>query len=162
MLQDERGQSLVEFALLTPLLLIILLGVIEFGRAIDAAHSMASLSREGANIAARGTPLDTVVAVVLANGSDLVLALSGGVVASEVRVDTGAASVTAQAHSAGFAGRSRMGRVGDRALALDSLGLIDGQTHYIVEIFHHHTAVTPLQHLLGFGVPDTLYDRAVF
>lgn len=92
----------------------------------------------------------------------IALPQSGGVIASQLRVDTGVASIATQVPSAGYAGRSRLGRVGDAVFVLDSLGLIDGQTHYVVEIFIHQGRLAPLQNLLGFGVPDTLYDRAIF
>jgi Flp pilus assembly protein TadG len=46
-----RGQSLVEFALVLPLFLIMLMAVIDVGRAIWAQNSLASAAREGARYA---------------------------------------------------------------------------------------------------------------
>ena len=161
-LADERGQSLIEFALLGPILVILLLGLVEFGRAIDSTHSLTTLSREAANLAARGTPLDTVADLVMSGGSDIGLPTFGGVIVSDVRVDTGAVTVHAQVARGGYAGRSRLGEVGERAPLLETLGLVDGQTRYLVELFFRHAHVTPLRNLLGFGVPDTLYTRAMF
>jgi len=43
---SESGQDLVEFALILPLLLLILLGIIEFGIAILHYNSVANVSRE--------------------------------------------------------------------------------------------------------------------
>lgn len=43
-----RGQSLVEFALLLPLLLLIVLGVADLGRAFQALIAVTNASREGA------------------------------------------------------------------------------------------------------------------
>jgi Flp pilus assembly protein TadG len=45
------GQSLVEFALVLPLFLVMLMGVIDVGRAIWAQNSLASAAREGARFA---------------------------------------------------------------------------------------------------------------
>jgi hypothetical protein len=42
----ERGQELVEFALLLPLLLMLLLGIAEFGLAVLAYNSISNISRE--------------------------------------------------------------------------------------------------------------------
>lgn len=53
--QCSRGQSLVEFALLLPLLLAVALGVVDFGRAILFSNMLVNISREGANLAARTT-----------------------------------------------------------------------------------------------------------
>jgi hypothetical protein len=44
----ERGQELVEFALLLPLLLLIAFGVLDLGRAFHASITIANAAREGA------------------------------------------------------------------------------------------------------------------
>ncbi len=44
----ERGQSLVELAIMLPILLIILLGVVDFGRVFYAYVTITNASREGA------------------------------------------------------------------------------------------------------------------
>jgi hypothetical protein len=49
--RDERGQAVTEMALLLPLLLVILLGVIEFATAIQQAMTIAAATREGARVA---------------------------------------------------------------------------------------------------------------
>lgn len=50
---DRRsGQALVEFALVVPLLLILILGVVEFGRAWNAYQVVTDAAREGARISA--------------------------------------------------------------------------------------------------------------
>jgi Flp pilus assembly protein TadG len=46
--RDEGGASLVEFALVAPLLLLLLFGVADFGRFIAASSAINSASREGA------------------------------------------------------------------------------------------------------------------
>ncbi len=57
LLRSDSGQGLVEFSLALPIILIILLGMVEFSNAYDRVHGLAGLSREGANIASRGTAL---------------------------------------------------------------------------------------------------------
>lgn len=47
---DERGASAVEFALLLPLLMIILFGIIEFGMALYRQAILTNASREGARL----------------------------------------------------------------------------------------------------------------
>ena len=51
-LRNQRGQALVEFALLLPLVMLILIGIIEFGRAWQAKQTLTDVAREGARIAA--------------------------------------------------------------------------------------------------------------
>jgi len=50
--RSERGQGLVEFALVLPLLLILLLGVADFGRIFSAGITLEAAARNGAEAAA--------------------------------------------------------------------------------------------------------------
>ncbi|HBT20210.1 MAG TPA: pilus assembly protein TadE [Peptococcaceae bacterium] len=52
--RDCRGQALVELAMVIPILLMLLFGVIEFGRIFNAYLMVNQASREGARIAAVG------------------------------------------------------------------------------------------------------------
>jgi Flp pilus assembly protein TadG len=47
-LRDERGAAAVEFALVLPLLVVILFGILEFGRALHISHVVTDAAREGA------------------------------------------------------------------------------------------------------------------
>lgn len=49
--RTSRGQGLVEFALVLPVLLLIFMGILDFGRAIFAYNSLANAAREGARVA---------------------------------------------------------------------------------------------------------------
>lgn len=51
-LRGERGQAMVEFALVMPIFLLLVIGVIEFGRAWNMQQTLADASREGARRAA--------------------------------------------------------------------------------------------------------------
>lgn len=56
----QHGLAAVEFALLLPLLLMLLFGMMDAARALQANIIIVNLSREGANLVARGnTQLDT-------------------------------------------------------------------------------------------------------
>jgi Flp pilus assembly protein TadG len=48
----ERGAAAVEFALLLPLLLLLVFGIIDFGRALNAQVTLTQAAREGARLAA--------------------------------------------------------------------------------------------------------------
>ena len=58
---DARGQSLVEFAFLMPLVLVVALGVVEFGYALLDQHVVTKLTREGSNLISRDTTIDDAV-----------------------------------------------------------------------------------------------------
>jgi Flp pilus assembly protein TadG len=47
----ERGQGLVEFALVFPILVLLLFGIVDFGRAIYAYNTVASAARDGVRVA---------------------------------------------------------------------------------------------------------------
>jgi TadE-like protein len=51
-LSSRRGQSLVEFALVMPLLLVMLLGIMEFGRAWHISQIVTDAARQGARAGA--------------------------------------------------------------------------------------------------------------
>jgi Flp pilus assembly protein TadG len=52
----DRGAVAVEFALVLPLLLVIVFGVIDFGRAFNAQVTITQAAREGGRLAALGQP----------------------------------------------------------------------------------------------------------
>lgn len=53
-LKNEKGQSLVEFALILPLILLILMGILEFGVMLNSYLAINHASKEGARLGALG------------------------------------------------------------------------------------------------------------
>jgi Flp pilus assembly protein TadG len=49
--RDQRGTALVEFALIAPLLFLLLFGIIDFGRALDYYNQVTQLAGQGARAA---------------------------------------------------------------------------------------------------------------
>ncbi|HEY6276044.1 MAG TPA: TadE/TadG family type IV pilus assembly protein [Streptosporangiaceae bacterium] len=58
----DRGAAAVEFALLLPVLLLIVFGIIDFGRALNAQITLTEAAREGARLASVGDVTSVVVA----------------------------------------------------------------------------------------------------
>ena len=56
----DRGAAAVEFALLLPVLLLLLFGIIDFGRLINAQITLTQAAREGVRLAALGQSSATV------------------------------------------------------------------------------------------------------
>jgi Flp pilus assembly protein TadG len=50
--REQRGTALVEFALIAPLLFLLLFGIIDFGRALDYYNQVTQLAGQGARAAA--------------------------------------------------------------------------------------------------------------
>ena len=59
-LKNSRGQSLVEFALALPILLLIVIGIIQFGIVWYSQVTITSASREGARMASVGDNDDII------------------------------------------------------------------------------------------------------
>jgi Flp pilus assembly protein TadG len=70
---DDRGAVLVEFALIVPILVILLVGIIEFGRAYNLQITLQGAAREGARALALGQdPAAAVNAAAAGVGSVIV------------------------------------------------------------------------------------------
>ena len=79
--RSDEGQAVVEFALIVPVLLLLMVGVVEFGRAWSAHQVVTDAAREGARIAVLADPAITedsvrmVVRNALAGSLDASLAV---------------------------------------------------------------------------------------
>jgi Flp pilus assembly protein TadG len=56
----DRGAAAVEFALVLPILLLVVFGIIDFGRAYNAQITLTQAAREGVRLAALGQSAGTV------------------------------------------------------------------------------------------------------
>jgi Flp pilus assembly protein TadG len=63
-MRSERGATAVEFAMVLPVLLILILGIVEFGRAFQLQASLAAAAREGVRIVALQDDSATAVTTV--------------------------------------------------------------------------------------------------
>lgn len=77
----NNGQALVEFALLLPLLLLLLCGIVEFGRLFSAALTVSHSAREGARLGAVGVSDTEIINRVKAsapvlNGDNLIVEIT--------------------------------------------------------------------------------------
>lgn len=67
MVESDRGQALVEFALVVPLLLMLVIGIFEFGRAWNVYQVLTEAARAGARaavVADAGVSEDSVFATI--------------------------------------------------------------------------------------------------
>lgn len=64
MVKKEQGQALIEFAFILPVLLLLLFGIVEFGRIYSAGLIVNQGAREGARIASLGVTDTEIVATV--------------------------------------------------------------------------------------------------
>ncbi len=77
--RDNRGQELVEYALTLPILLLLVLGIMEFGVTIFVYNTMAQGAREGARV---GAVLDGTLEEIKQPIKEAVVARTGGLALS--------------------------------------------------------------------------------
>jgi hypothetical protein len=187
---SARGQSIIEFALILPLLMVIVLGVVEVGSALLDEHVVTRLAREGSNMISRNTTIQDAVTAMRTMSSRPVDFSSGSkVIFSVVRrgATTGTPNfdqmILYQRHQYGSApGVTAVGTAGagsfggapdyiannsdnDTGLRVTTLPAnlvtVRGGMIYITEIFTSRTRITPLDRF-GVNVPQTLYSIAYF
>ncbi len=71
MIRDERGSALVEMALVMPILLLLLCGIVEFGRIFHAYIVVQQAARDAVRYASIGSSDDQVRSVIERNMTSL-------------------------------------------------------------------------------------------
>lgn len=184
----DEGQSLVEFAIVLPFLLLLVFGVVELSDALLDMHVVNSFSREGSNLISRNTSLQDAVTAMRQMSSRPINFDDGSskIILSVVRqISTVGAANNGQnilyqrtqygtypASSRLTGGGGAFGPAPDfQALDPDNdvglrvgglpVTLPPGGTLYITEVYTRHTTLTPLANF-GVTVPGSLYSVAYF
>jgi hypothetical protein len=189
-LSGTSGQSLIEGAIVLPMFILIVAGIVEVGVAVRDQQVVARLAREGANLISRDVTLDAAATAIASmssapidfnGGSTLILSVikRGGAVGT-ANYDT---LVLYQRFEFGNGpGRSRLRTAGNGTfgpapdyLAQNSdsdtgLQIINapagvvtvvGGLIYVAEVVTTHQLITPLS-VFGVSVPQELYSVAYF
>src|SRR5262249_24878102 len=80
----SSGQAAVEFAVIATVLLVLLLAVVDFSRALYSLQVMVGLTRQGSNLASRGDTLAQAASSVVSGDSPLNLDNNGEVIITSV------------------------------------------------------------------------------
>jgi Flp pilus assembly protein TadG len=183
------GQSIVEFAMVLPFMLTLVLGIIEVGYALYENHIIITMAREGSNLISRQSTLDEAeTAIVAASAGPVNLSNDGKLIFSVVRLGTGGANlnqaIISQRHVVGTinansilgnpptsaynSGPNYTVKNPDNDLSVrvsgplpNGLTLTAGQSFYITEIYTTHEAITPFSKF-GITLPTQLYASAYF
>lgn len=186
---SANGQSIVEFAMVLPLVLMMVLGVVELGYALLHEHIVTKLAREGSNLISRDTSLLDAASAMQAmssapvnfsNGSHLIFSVikKGSTNGTSnfnkdilyQRYEYGALSATSALNTAGAGSFGSApdyqanNSDNDTSLQVTNLPanlLGPGGMVYVTEIFTNHPLITPLDRL-GITLPTTLYSIAYF
>ena len=179
----SRGAALVEFALVLPILLFLVMAVIDFGHLIETRMILTNVSREGGSIGSRQTPIDpSLTDMLVASGLPVDLGgVDGKVVVSRIVAGTGAGtpSPTVQApYERGALGVNSGIDQGYVRLGLSPTmyghlvfnatnGTADIGAVTVVEVYYKYHPITPLPNMIpGMLTSDggglILRSRAVF
>ena len=186
----ETGQSLVEFSMVLPLLVLIVLGIAETGYALLEQHVVTKLSREGSNLISRDVTLQDATSAMknmntrpvdFDNGSRLIFSVVKKVATAGTpnydkvilyqRYEYGtlpAASVLKTKGAAAFGGAPNYEAVNSDtntnlqiANVPASLVLASGGMAYVTEVYTTYNLITPLDRF-GITLPNKLYSIAYF
>lgn len=161
--RDTSGQSLVEFAFVSLVLMVILFGMIDFGRAIYRQQLITNLSREGANLASRDSTFQETLQALVDSAGSLDIEQEGFIILSELSRDTdGNLSITQQQSRGTRTTTSKIGTVGGAVNFSQGNLPVPGQTLIVAEVFAAFTPITPVGQLMGVVMPSMLYDAAFF
>ena len=184
----ENGQAVLEFALVVPLVLVLVLGVVEVSYALLDQHIVTKLTREGSNLISRDTSLaDAATAmrnmssrpVNFTDGSSTVIFSVVKNVATVGASNYGKSVLYARYRYGSYSGSSILNNTGgsfgsapdyeafnsdnDTSLQITNLPttLTPGDMLYVTEIYTRHPIITPFDKF-GITVPQTLYSIAYF
>jgi hypothetical protein len=187
----SSGQSIVEFAIILPIVLVLVLGVVEFSYELLDLHVVTKLSREGANLISRDTSLvaaGTALAgmsnkpVDFSNGSKLIFSvIKTGVTTGTSnfgkqilyqRYEYGTLTAAQAPGALTISGSGSFpapdyqavnadGNTGLQVTNLPASLVGTGGMIYVSEIYTKHALITPFDRF-GFKLPETLYSIAYF
>ncbi len=162
--RNRSGQALVEFSLMLLALMVLLFAIIDFGRAFHLKQILINVSREGANLASRGTDFTNTLSAVVISAQPLEIDSDGYIILTKIHRDgNGVATVTQQVGRGGASASSRVGRVGGGSPNLPNSGIPPSNQDLIVaEVFYSFRGITPMGQILQLTLPATFYDVAYF
>ena len=73
-IKNQKGQSLVEFAIILPILLLLILGIAEFGIMLNSYLTIQNVAREGARFGITGGSDTEIIALIKATSPNLTAA----------------------------------------------------------------------------------------
>jgi Flp pilus assembly protein TadG len=172
--REQSGQALIEFMFVGFILLFMLFGMIDFCRAISTRQVLINLSRESANLAARGTgsttdaSISNAIAAVIAGDAPLSITTNGEVIITAVLNSNGTFKVTNQIMEGALvsSAASKVAPSGIGSTLTTPFSTLQipqtNQTMFVSEVYYKFKPATPIGKLLNFNTSNTLYDAAYF
>lgn len=169
--RSKKGQALVELTLLSPLLVLLAYGSIEVANVISTYINLTHTTREGANLASRGTDPNLALDAIIAAASPTLRTDNishWNVIYSKIIQDPGVPcpqppctyKVASQIVRGSMGQSSKIGTVNQTVTlqGIDSVG--PGQTFHAVEVFFDYRST--ILTFVGEQISPTIYDRTIF
>ena len=166
----HRGQALTELALIFPLLLVFILGSVEFANLMMTALRTASLSREVANAGFRdcaaldgaqaNTCLDNITNKVLSGAGLMMTSFNsrGSIIATIYKKDLNQPTTVVAQKTKGAAHASRYG-----ASSVDQNIMAQDGRIVIGEVIYQYTPLTTIKNILTLvGFPTEIYEVTIY
>jgi len=178
----QRGSSAVEFALILPVIIVIALGIIEFGNFFTARFIIINAAREGASLASRDAKEAAELITLMQNaatplnlqskGRIYIRRIRAGQTASRPnpRLDTSSSAQAGALNVPSSVAGAQFGltdAVYDRLVFDNAQMTSDISEVTVVEVFYHYFPITPLPSLIpgllsGDAGGRIMSSRAVF
>jgi hypothetical protein len=168
---SNKGQALVELTLLSPLLLLLAYGSVEVGNIISTYITLTHTTREGTNLASRGTDPNVALDAIIAAAAPTIRAdntAHWNVIYSKIVQDPAVPcaqapcvyKVASQIVRGSMGQASKIGPV-NQTVTLDGIASVGpGQTFHAVEVFYDYQSA--ILTFVGYQTDNTIYDRTIF
>jgi hypothetical protein len=189
-LRDASGQSVIEFAVVMPLVCLLVLGVVEVGYALLDQQVVTKLTREGSNLISRDSSLQDATTALrtmatrpvdFANGSKMIFSVlkKGATVNTpnyrqiilyqrhEYGNGSGVSKLTTRGSGSFRGAPDYEANNSDSNTGLqvtnvpNSIIAVEGGLMYVTEVYTRHDLITPFDRF-GVLLPRTLYSIAYF
>jgi TadE-like protein len=172
-IQSKKGQSLIELTLMFPLMLLLVYGVVEIGQIISTYLTLTHTTREGANLASRGTPPNTALDAIILAAAPTIRDDNLGqwrIIYSEIVQKAGTPCLTPptgctyeisdQIMRGNMPESSKLGAVGATVAIPGVDNVIAGQIFKAIEVYYDYgpNVIT----FIGNSMDKTFYDRTIF
>lgn len=164
-LNNVSGQALIELVAVLVILVVLAFGMIDFGRFIYERQILVNVTREGSNLASRGTTLSNAVTAVVNSAQPLNINSRGRIIMSTVYNSNGVLRITSRVSQGGITANSRIGSGVGVVPTLPATATPippPSQTLFVTEVFYRYTPITPIGRFIGTTFPSNIYDVAFF
>ena len=169
-LHSNKGQTLIELALIFPLMLALVYGAIEIGSVISTYLTITHTAREGANLTSRGTDPDTALVAIKTAAAPTIRddnTPQWRIIYSKIKQAPGGGGppytyiVEIQTVDGNFGQTSKIGSVGQTVTLPGIQNVGANQTFHAIEVYYDYTP-SVMTYVGSRLIDKTFYERAIF